>query len=280
MQKEDFMQFTKCVGIALLSALAPASHCQGYPHEYDVSGFVLRAKAYKDKAYAPKEESRYSFYIVQTPKGTAQWDFTLDDDPDFHLAHDVSGAVSPVSYGPSRLMTIHATLHEFDTYEEQVTLHNLDLGDASSDLIARTMPCRYLALKKPVTATTPSGITITLPAQGEDTVNELFQGAFEGNFDALFLRIRTSPAQKIVVLPQSPLYRKYSKPVCIALDCVAPNHMVWYTADNTFTKIAVGLPDLKTVMHLDTLMLIVRQRVDLKSVPVTLTVPIDRSVGR
>ena len=54
--------------------------------------------------------------------------------------------------------------------------------------------------------------------------------------------------------------------------------MVWYTADNTFTKIAVGMPDLKTITHLDTLTLIVRQWVDLKSVPVTLTVPIDRSV--
>ena len=270
------MNFTKYLSIALLCALAPAAHSQGYPHEYDVSGFVLTAQAYKDKVYAPKEQSRYKFSIVQTPKGSTQWDFTLDDDPDFHFAHDVSGAVSPIPYGRSRLMTIHATLHEYDTCEEQITFHDLDLG-TSSDLIARTMPCRYLALKNPVTATTPSGIAITLPAQGEDTVDELFQGPFEGNFNALFLRIHTSPNQQLVALPQSPLYKKYPKPVRVALDCPAPNYMVWYTADNTFTKIAVGLPNLKTVTHLDTLTLIVRQRVDLRSVPVTLTVPIDRS---
>jgi hypothetical protein len=274
------MHFTKYHAIALLCALAPAAQAQGYPHEYDISGFVLQAEAYKDKVYAPKEQSRYKFSIVQMPKGSAHWDFTLDDDPDFHLAHDVTGAVSPIPYGRNRLMTIHATLHEYDTYEEQVTFHDLDLGASSSDLIARTMPCRYLALKKPVTATTPSGITITLPTQGEDTVAELFRGPFEGNFNALFLRIETTPSQKLVVLPQSSLYKKYPEQVSIALDCPAPNYMVWYTADNTFTKIAVGLPNLKIVTHLDTLTLIVRQRVDLKSVPVTLTVPIDRSVHK
>lgn len=272
------MHFVRFVGIALLCALAPAAQAQGYPHEYAVSGFVLRAQAYKEKVYSPKEQSRYSFYIVQTPKGTAQWDFTLDDDPDFHLTHDVSGAVSPIPYGRSRLMTIHATLHEYDTYEEQVTFQNLNLGTSSSNLIIKTLPARYLALKEPVTATTPSGITITLPVQGQETLEKVFMGAFEGNAEALFIQLHTSPDQRLVVLPQSPLYKKYPKPVRVALDCPKPNNMVWYTADNTFKIIAVGLPDLKTVMHLDTLTLIVRQRVDLRSVPVTLTVPIDRVV--
>ena len=272
------LYFLKLLGLASLCALPPAAQAQGYPHEYDVSGFVLQAEAYKDKVYAPKEQSRYKFSIVQTPKGSAQWDFTLDDDPDLHLGHDVSGAVSPTPYGRNHLMTIHATLHECDTYEEQVTFRNLDLKRSSSDLIARTMPCKYAALATSLTATTPSGITVTLPTQGEDTVAELFRGVFEGNFDALFFRIHTSPDQKLVMLPQSPLYKKYPKQVSIALDCPAPNFMAWYMADNTFTKISVGLPNPKAVTHLDTLTLIVRQRVDLRSVPVTLTVPIDQSV--
>ena len=94
MQKEASMNITKYLAIALVCALAPAAQAQGYQHEYDISGFVLQAEAYKDKVYAPKEQSRYKFFIVQTPKGSAQWDFTLDNDPGYHYFHDVSGAVS------------------------------------------------------------------------------------------------------------------------------------------------------------------------------------------
>jgi len=225
------------------------------------------------------EQSRYKFDIVQTPKDSAQWDFTLDNDPDYHYFHDVSGAVSPVSYGRHRQMTIHATLHEYDIYEDQVTFHNLDLWPLADDLeTEHGITPRFLALKSAVTATTPSGIQITLLAQNVHHFSEMFDG-YNGNPNALFIRIATTPSQKIVTLPKSPLYKKHPQPVRIALDCVKPNYMVFCQADNTYKIIAVGLPDLRTVTHLDTLTLVVRQRVDLRSVPVTLTVPIDRSVG-
>ena len=175
-------------------------------------------------------------------------------------------------------MTIHATLHEFDTYEERVTFHDLDLAPLADDFATKNGDSpRFLALKSAFTATTPSGIQITLPAQNVQHFEDMFS-SYNGNPNALFIRIHTSPNQHLVVLPQSPLYKKYPKRVSIALDCVKPNSMVSYQADNTYKIIAVGLPNLKTVTHLDTLTLIVRQRVDLKSVPVTLTVPIDRSV--
>ena len=289
------MNFTKYLGIAFLCALAPAAHSQDKPHDFTVKGgCVLRAQAYRDKVYAPKEQSRYQLDIVQTPKGTAQWDFTLNDDPEYHYSQGVNGAISLHPYGRRRRTTLYATLHEYETYEERVTFHNLDLGPVGFNLFGEpsskifgnpvsrphnmpTVTPRYLVLKEPVTATTPSGIAITLLAQGEETLEKVFSN-FNGNADALFIQIRTSPSQKLAVLPLSPLYKKYPKPVRITLDCVKPNYMVWYMADNTFKTIAVGMPHLNAVTHLDTLTLIVRQRVDLKSVPVTLTVPIHRSV--
>ena len=286
------MNFTKYLGIAFLCALAPAAHSQEKGHQYTVGGCVLWAQAYTNKAYGPKGNSRYTLQLLQTPENSHQWDLTA---PEFPNEHSINiDSPSPHPYGRNRRTTLYATLHQYDIYEERVTFHNLDLGPVGFNLFGEpsskvfgnpisrphnmpTVTPRYLVLKEPVTAATPSGIAITLLAQGEETLEKVFSN-FNGNADALFIQIRTSPSQKLAVLPLSPLDKKYPKPVRITLDCVKPNGMVWYMADNTFKTIAVGMPHLNAVTHLDTLTLIVRQRVDLKSVPVTLTVPIDRSV--
>lgn len=287
------MQFTKYIGVALLCLFVPAAHSQDKPHEYTVKGgCVLWAQAYTNKAYGPRDSSRYTLQIFQTPKNSHQWDLTAPELPNEHSVNIDSP--SPHPYGRKRRTTLYATLHQYETYTEKVTFHNLDLGPVAFDLFGKpsselfgdpvsrphhlpTVTPRYLVLKEPVTATTPSGITITLPAQGKETLEKVFM-SFDGNANALFIQINTSPNQKLALLPASPLYQNHPKPVRIVLDCVKPNYMVFYQADNTYKIIAVGLPNLKTVTHLDTLTLIVRQRVDLRSVPVTLTVPIDRTV--
>ncbi len=287
------MNPTNYVAISLLCALAPAAHSQDKSHEYTVKGgCVLWAQAYTNKAYGPRGSSRYTLQIFQTPRNSHQWNLTA---PEFPNEHSINiDSPSPHPYGQRRRTTLYATLHQYDTYEERVTFHDLDLGPVGFNLFGEpsskvfgnpvsrphhmpTVTPRYLVLTKSVTATTPSGITITLPAQEKETLEKVFMN-FNGNAGALFIQIRTSPSQKLAVLPLSPLYKKYPKPVRITLDCVKPNGMVWYMADNTFKTIAVDLPHLNSVMHLNTLTLIVRQRVDLRWVPVTLTVPIDRGV--
>lgn len=266
------------LGLVMLCVLTAPALAQDKSVRYVTKdGCVLQARAYINKAYQPREWSRYDLDIVHVPKDFYQWDFTADDDPSYHFTSGVSGNISPVRYGSSQLATIHVTLHQYDTIEERVTFHNLDLGTGSSNPVIKTLPARYLVLKEPVTATTPSGVTITLPAQGQETLEKVFTGAFEGNAEALFIQISTSPSQREAILPQSPLFQKHGKPVTIKLECVKPNFMVWYMADNTFKTIAVGLPNLKTVTHLDTLTLIVRQRVDLQAIPISLQVPISRN---
>ena len=286
------MHFTNYLGIALLCTLAPAAHSQEKGHQYTVGGCVVWAQAYTNKAYGPKGSSRYTLQLLQTPKNSHQWDLTA---PEFSNEHSINiDSPNPHPYGRKRRTTLYATLHQYDVYEERVTFHNLDLGPVAFDLFGKpsselfgdpvsrphhmpTVTPRYLVLKEPITETTPSGTAITLPAQGEETLQQVFMN-FNGNASALFIQIRTSPSQKLTVLPLSPLYKKYPKPVRITLDCVKPNGMVWYMADNTFKTIAVDMPHLNTATHLDTLTLIVRQRVDLSAVRVMLTVPIDRSV--
>ncbi len=46
-------------------------------------------------------------------------------------------------------------------------------------------------------------------------------------------------------------------------------------ADNTFKRLAVSVPNLATVQHLDELTFVVRQRVNLRSIPLVLQVPIE-----
>ena len=284
---EITMHVIKCFGIVLLCAAATSAHGEERKTDFTIKGgCTVRAQAYTDKAYHPKESSRFTLEIVRTQKDSYNWDFTLDENPNYHYTN-LHGGISPVPYGSKKQATVHAVLHQYDIYEERVMFKNLDLGPLSSGIFGSTssgtkqkfdITPRYLALKEPVTATTPSGISITLPAQGAETLEKVFLN-FNGNPNALFIRIETSPNQREVLLPESPLYKKHKKPVHIKLECPQPNSMVWYMADNTFKTIAVGLPNLKTVTHLDTLTLIIRQRVDLQSIPVAIKVPISRSPG-
>lgn len=278
------MRGTRHFGIFLLCAIATSAHSEEQSTEFVTKGgCTLRAQAYIDKAYRPKESSRFVLEIVRTQKDSYNWDFTLSDDPNDHMVH-IHGGISPVSYGSKKRATVRAVLHQYDIYEERVTFKNLDLGPLSSSIFGSAssntkqndITPRYLSLKKPVTATTPSGISITLPAQGAETLTKVFSN-FNGNANALFIQIETSPDKREALLPKSPLYKKHKKPVRIKLECPEPKFMVWYMADNTFKTIAVHLPDLKTATHLDTLTLIVRQRVELQAIPISIQVPISQN---
>lgn len=237
---------------------------------------MIGARAYINKDYQSREMSRYDLWIAQKPPHSYSWDFTAPDEPDYPYAA-LTGGISPKPYGHRKFTTLHATLRQYDTYEERVTFYSLDLGPLPSPAnIKIGFTPRSLVLKAPVSMTTPSGITVTLPAQGAETSEKVLAN-FNGNANALFIQIRTSPDTALSALPQSPLSQRHGRPVRIQLDCPKPDFMVWYKADNTFQTIAVGLPDLKTLTHLDSLTLILRQRVDLQTIPVALRVPVTRT---
>ena len=237
---------------------------------------TLRARAYVDQNYRKSESSRYDMEIVR-PSSTDSWDFTFENNPDRHHTN-ITGNISRVSYTAQQKTTsVKLTLHQYQTIEERVTFRNLDLMPASPK---NSMPSRLLSVEEPITQTTPSGIHITIPAQRYNSIfkalaNDKGVTTIHGNMSAIFFDVRTSPDKREVVLPQSPLYQKHKKPVTIKLDCIQPNFMVWYMADNTFKKLAVSVPNLATVQHLDELTFVVRQRVNLRSIPLVLQVPIE-----
>jgi hypothetical protein len=237
-------------------------------------GAVVQAAAYIDRAY--RDSSRFSLQIVQAPAGGRRWDFTIDGDSTKRRYTNVTGAVSRVPYGTKKHITLSVTLNEHAIHEERVTFKNLKLGPLQKLPGMMNITPRYLDLPQPLTSTTPSGIRITLPAQGVETLHSILR-TMPGNPNALFIPIRTQPNTRAAVLPRSPLYKQFRKPVAIKLECEPPNWMVWHDADNTFQTLAVGLPDMKTVdEQLDEFTLIVRQRVELSSTPLKLSVPVTR----
>ena len=259
--------------------LAATAHAQTqlYPVE---GGVTLKARAYTDHSGKLEYASRYDLSIAKTP-GDTKWDFTFDDRPDYHYTGGISSAFYPTTYKNKPTAILRTTLHQYEIYEERVTFKNLDLGpnyarSSSPIIIFAPAESRCLELSEPQTVVTPSGISVTLPAQGAQTLQDIFMGSFSGNANALFMKVNVSPSQREVTLPDSPLYKKYGKPVTVKLETPHPNLMVWYMADNTFKQLAVGLPNLKTLKHLDSLTLILRQRVELQSIPVAIEVPVER----
>ena len=237
-------------------------------------GCQVQARAYVDPTVWAS--SRFDMAVVNPANSPTRWDFTLDwehfTEPQRYTAVN---SQSRLPYGKAKVTIIHATLCQYATLEERVTFHNLDLNPLADDWDTKHGETpRFLALKSTVTATTPSGIQITLPAQNVQHFHEMFSG-FNGPIDALFIRIKTTPDQPETALPLSPLYRKYHRPVLIQItNADNPYHYSNADADNTATIMSVNLLNLRTVMHLDTLTLIVRQRVNLKEVPVAVRVPV------
>lgn len=265
--------------LALLALGLATATAHAQARNYKVKGGVtLQARAYTDHSGALKDASRYDMKIAGTPKDGTNWDFTLENEPNYHSVWE-NGVTYPTTYNNKPTATLRAKLHQYDVYEERLTFKDLDLAPVATkgsefDFGPNVTP-RALLLKEPVTLTTPSGISVTLPTQDASTLEEILRN-FNGNADALFMKINISPDQREVKLPNSPLYKKYGKPVSIKLETPEPNLMVWSMADNTFKHLAIGLPNLKTLKHLDSLTLIVRQRVELQTIPITIEVPIER----
>ncbi len=260
--------------------MAATAHAQtvNYPV---ANGVTLKARAYTDYSGPLKYASRYDLAIAGTPKDGTKWDFTLPVEPEYHYTGGIFNEASPTTYNNKPTAILRATLHQYQIYDERVTFKNLDLAPVAAkgsmfDFGSQVTP-RALSLKEPVTLTTPSGISVTLPAQDATTLFEVFSN-FNGNANALFMKINVSPDERAVTLPASPLYKKYGKPVTIQLKTPAPNSMIWDSADNTFKTFAIYLPNLKTLKHLDSLTLVLRQRVELQTIPVAIEVPVERLV--
>lgn len=175
----------------------------------------------------------------------------------------------------TRFLRLSTELHQYETYDEPVTFHNLAVQKGKDNDAAY-----FLSLPQPLSATTSSGVTVTLPAQSG------FHGMASAY--ALNVEVKTTPLIKsepaAVSLPASPLAKTYGKPVQISLKVGTPFHSSgWsYEQGDVPANYALSLLYMRKLPFkviappqvLKNLTFIVHQRVDIQTLPMTFTLPI------
>ncbi len=224
------------------------------------------------------------------PDGATTWPPILGRGGIFMKQDDVysSGHAArfPAPYrSASRYVQVDCELHQFETYDEQVTFHNLAVkGDTGNP---RDWPLRTytFVLARPVTLTTPSGVVVTLPAQSRDT------SAVMGERINLKITARHTAAPSD--LPQSPLVRQFGKPVEVSVKFAPPYDADGYIDAPGDTRTYSMWPPKNPAWHypqpkgaprvplfldpppvLKDFTVIIHQRVDLQTIPMTFTVPV------
>jgi hypothetical protein len=157
---------------------------------------------------------------------------------------------------------LSARLQEFGTYDEMVTFHNVSVFKYQGN------GGRYLVGAQPQTVTSPSGITLTLV-----DVQHQAQLTHSWNGDGVSLLIRYPQGSKFFSLPRSPLWRKHNGPIRVSVEIPKPYESYGSSGDNQeyIYSFHSDKPLPKTFANFP---VILRQRVDLRTVPMTFTLPV------
>ena len=185
----------------------------------------------------------------------------------------------------SQDVRMDCTLLQFETYDEQVTFHNLTVKADPSNPRDSPLKTYAFVLTRPVTLTTPSGIAVTLPSQGGDA--NLPMG------DKINLKITIPQTAMPSDLPQSPLVRQFGKPVTLSVLFAPPYDAYGHTVERGETRTYSMWPPKNPAWHysqlkgvpriplfldvppvLKDLTIIIRQHVDLQTIPMIFTVPV------
>ena len=190
----------------------------------------------------------------------------------------------------NHFLRLTCALQQFETYDEPVTFHNVAVQYDADGYRLDHEKNYFLALSKPLTVTTPSGVTVTLPVQGQR-----FQPLLYANDLNFMVRVQPQIEAETVLhpLPNSPLARTFSKPVQISLTFPLPSHLEGWSYDQSGALASCamslppnpawhftpkGLPDVPYHRDLPPVLkdftVIIRQRVDLRTIPMTFTLPI------
>ncbi len=246
----------------------PVKAQQSLPTVAKGNGYTLKARAYVDSSRLP---SRYDLRLLQPKKAPYRWDFVIPNSD--YPRTEALASVGTTDYRTQKQATIRATLRQYDTYEEKVSFKNLPLTPIDPSYA----PSRVLSLSQARSITTPSGITITLPAQNYDAMPP----GIAGDPNVIFIRVNVSPTDKsIASLPNSPLWRKHHRPISLQVGkkMLLPWGEEFYYQDTplNYGLVAISIPNLKTATRLDELTLMVRQRANLQTVPIAIKIPISK----
>ena len=156
-----------------------------------------------------------------------------------------------------------APLQEYGTYDETVVFRHLSV------VKYRGTGGRYLSGVQPQTMTTPSGISVTLvDVQHQKLLNNSWGG------EGVCLLIRYPQGSKFPSLSHSPLWRKHNGPISVSVEVPKP-----YESYGSSTSNQEGTYSFRSDKPLPQTFarfpVIIRQRVNLRQVPVTFTLPVE-----
>lgn len=288
-----------------ITHLPPSQHVLAPPialqNTFQQGNIKATARAYRGRpAYYPPGSPMLLYDIHGTiTGGTHQWELghiarTLEWEPVGYSPQDMGvtyGSQSTLqgirfecvdqrisqSYGDQptayeknqHFLRLSAQFQQFETYDEKITFHNLTI-------IKNRNANAFLASKELQTATTPSGITVTLPDFATQTSgNSNRYGGFGGDYMNCVLNF--SPATAIASLPRSPLWQHYRRLIMVEVEAAKPFERAGSSSNGNGVRIySFHLPPNHPKV-IPNFTVIVRQRVDLQAVPMTFTLPIGAS---
>ena len=188
----------------------------------------------------------------------------------------------------NRYVRIDCDLKQFEAYDEHVTFSNIatvkDLENSGHRQGYGDMNTYYISVAKSITLVTPSGVAVTLPAQGK---NNLFEDD-KINF-SLTVKPNISPGE----LPESPLIKQFGKTITISVSLASPDNLAGWSMDPGNTQHYTLWPlqnpkwsgklNLKEMRHTPLFVpppprrdftVILHERVELQTIPMTFTVPV------
>ncbi len=172
----------------------------------------------------------------------------------------------------SRFIRFTCQLRQFETHDETVTFHDVDIAHGPN--WPKSLPASEEAycfnVTRPQTVTTPSGVQVTLPAQGKPP--QMLGGGINIVFEV-------QPSQPLNSLPHSPLFQAYHKAVSLDYQFPSPFRVSSWQFDPGPLHHYLAQYDKYPYpsvypTRLKDFSIIIRQRVDLQTIPMTFTVPV------
>lgn len=264
--------------------------------EWTVRGMTLRGLAFRDTVKHGDRDREINWGVVSMsnpPKGE-KWEH-VETDVTFDLASTLlqdygHGGRIPVSkwgynYPPFpsnltlrafasalKLAKIHTNLVRYDTHEETVDLTGLRIEPSKAPIPGRGAREDHYQIVNDADRkfTTPSGFEFTLVKQnGATSVVPLYSGSNH------FYLILTTPQTDHPSLPQSPLYRRYHRPLEVSIEeeglgfagsCMWKDGKIELEIDAGKTLSPGPIPTLKLKFI---------QRTDLETIPLDFVLPIE-----
>ena len=200
---------------------------------------------------------------------------------------DYNGKVFEMSLFPtpyrsaSRYVKLDCVLRQYETYDETVIFHNLTATPEENAHGQKSATYFYLSVPQAQSVTTPSGVHVTLPLQGKG------QHGY-ANSQGLNFILFLEPSNTTNLLINSPLVKTYDKPVTIGIQVMPPLRLEGWTNNsgaqqNFSAESSQILPNGKLAPlpnQFKDFKVIVRQRVDIQTIPITFTIPVSDMLPR